>query len=275
MDIPGEGKSGWSDVYVMGRTSEEYQRLRRQAQVWEKATTAILDDTGLREGMTCLDVGCGPGEVMRLMGERVGRKGKVTGLDNDGTIGREALGVLKSLGTSNFEFIEGNVEQLQDTVKERYDTVYARFLLLHLKDPVSALRKMHGLTRPGGSIVIQDYDFRTWDAYSEPRKEIRRTFFAVYEKVGRDLSIGSNLPSLFVQAGIGPPDGTRVDGLLTPPTPMALAVYQSVLPLALKLGITTEETSKAVIQKAKMELDDKSRYGLWPLCIGAWKRKPV
>jgi len=273
MGIP--RKSGTTDVYVMGGTSEEYQRLRNQAQGWEAATRAILDDAGLREGMRCLDVGCGPGEVMRLMGERVGKNGKVAGLDIDGKIGREALEVLKSSGTSNFEFIEGNVEQLQDAVKEKYDIVYARFLLIHVKDAISVLRKMYELTESGGSIIIQDYDFRTWDVYppSEPHQDMLRTFFAVMRETGKDLNVGSKLPSLFLQAGIGPPDGTRVDGLLSPPDGRELAVYQSILPLALKFGITTEAASRTVIQRHNLD-QDKSRYELLPLCVGAWKRRP-
>ncbi len=89
-------------------------------------------------------------------GRKSWKKRKVTGLDNDGKIGREALEVLRSLGSSNFEFIEGNVEHIEETIKEKYDVVHARFLLFHLKDPVSALRKMHELTKPGGSIIVQD-----------------------------------------------------------------------------------------------------------------------
>jgi len=57
------------DTYVMGRTSEEYQRLRRQAQAWEGVTRRVLQHNDLQAGMRCLDVGCGPGEVMRVMGE--------------------------------------------------------------------------------------------------------------------------------------------------------------------------------------------------------------
>jgi hypothetical protein len=70
-----------------GRTPEEYQRLRRQAQVWEPATMRVLREAGLRKGMSCLDVGCGPGEVMRLMGELVGHIGEPDGTDVAGTIG--------------------------------------------------------------------------------------------------------------------------------------------------------------------------------------------
>ncbi len=96
----------------IGRTSKAYQGLGQQARLWEKAAAAISAEAGLQEGMSCLDIGCGPGEVMWLMGERVGKGGKVTGFDIDGEIGREALGVLKSSGISNFEFIEGDAEKL-------------------------------------------------------------------------------------------------------------------------------------------------------------------
>ena len=79
-DVPDDG-------YVLARTSEEYQRLRRQAQLWEQVTAQALDRVGIGAGMRCLDVGCGPGEVMRLMAGRVGASGRVTGLDNDGRVG--------------------------------------------------------------------------------------------------------------------------------------------------------------------------------------------
>ena len=75
------------DDYIMGRTSEEYQRLRAQAKLWDFATQRVLRDAGLRPNMRCLDIGCGPGEVMRLMGETVGLTGHVTGIDIDGKLG--------------------------------------------------------------------------------------------------------------------------------------------------------------------------------------------
>ena len=120
-------------------------------------------------------------------------------------------------------------------------------------------------------------DFRTWDSYppSDADNEMRRVFFAVFDKAGRDISLGAKLPSLFMQAGLGRPDGTRVDGQLNSHSGMNVAAYQSVLPIALKFGITTEEASRTVIESFEEELEDKSRYGLWPLCIGAWKRKPL
>jgi hypothetical protein len=57
-----------ADGYVFARNSAEYERLRAQARHWEKATRSTLDEVGV--GLGALDVGCGPGEVMRLLGAR-------------------------------------------------------------------------------------------------------------------------------------------------------------------------------------------------------------
>lgn len=72
-----------SSTYVMGRTIEEYERLRRQSQVLEPITASVLERAGLSQGMSCLDVGCGPGDIMRLMAERVGPTGRIVGVDVD------------------------------------------------------------------------------------------------------------------------------------------------------------------------------------------------
>ncbi len=267
-----------TDSYVLGRTSEEYRRLRLQALTWEKAASAILDETGLREGMSCLDVGCGSGDVMRLMGEKVGKAGRVTGVDVDGKIGRESLAFLRATEKSNFGFIQGDVASADDISREKYDLTYARFLLIHMKDPLSVLRKMHEWTRPGGCLVVQDYDFSTFDVY--PRIDIFEEGLSVFstlmEKGGKDIRIGRKLPHHFVTAGIGRADNVRLDGIISTVSEAEWWLrnsYQSFLPIALKLGFTTEERSKALLQTLSDLPNKESHYFTWPLCVGAWKRK--
>ena len=63
------------DGYALGRTPQEYERLRAQARVWESATGRLFDQVALAPGASCLDAGCGPGETMRLMAQRVGTVG--------------------------------------------------------------------------------------------------------------------------------------------------------------------------------------------------------
>ncbi|HEY1487503.1 MAG TPA: methyltransferase domain-containing protein, partial [Micromonosporaceae bacterium] len=96
--------------YVMGRTAEEYERLRAQARVWQPATEALLNRIDLPTGACCLDVGCGPGETMRLMAERVGPSGRVVGLDLDADLGRAALATLHAAGHEQCSYVEGDIE---------------------------------------------------------------------------------------------------------------------------------------------------------------------
>lgn len=252
----------------------------RLTEIWGKPTSEILQEAGLSKGMSCLDVGCGSGEVMRLMGELVGPAGKVAGLDIDGKIGREAVAELKATGNSNFEFVEGDMEKLDNVSNEKYDLTYARFLLSHIDDPISALRKMFEWTKPRGCIVIQDYDFRTIDVYppTEITEEFKSVFFGVHERARRDLKIGHKIPHYFLQAGLGSPERIHVQGLIqtvAEASGMIQSVYQSVLPFAVKSGVTTEEKGRSFVQRLKDLPTKESCYILWPLYVGAWKRKSV
>src|SRR5262245_47554723 len=108
--MPSDSSTPPVDNYTLGRTPEEYQRLRHQARVWEAATKRVLQQAGLREGMNGLDIGCGPGEVMRLMGEMVGASGHVTGLDTDGQLGRQAIEMLRTAIACPVNFLEADFE---------------------------------------------------------------------------------------------------------------------------------------------------------------------
>jgi ubiquinone/menaquinone biosynthesis C-methylase UbiE len=277
-DINVESAAGSQrSTYVMGRTSEEYERLRRQSELLEPITRSVLDRVGLCHGMSCLDIGCGPGEVMRLMAERVGPASRIVGVDVDGKLGREALSILVSKGYRQCSFVEGDLESLEQISSDRFDLVFARLLLMHLEDPVLALRKMYRQVRPGGQIVVQDYYFPTMDTYPavEPLDEFKKVFFGVYNKAGRELRMGIKLPGYFIEAGIGAPDGTDVTGLLIPSgagAEMLAAVYRSVLPLALKHNVTTEERSESFFEEIRKSAEQQS-YLLWPLLVSAWKQK--
>ena len=64
---------------------------------------------------------------------------------------------------------------------------------------------------------------------------------------GADSAIGARLPGLFVEAGIGEPDGTDVAGRLEPLATgwqIVAGTARSVLPTAIAAGITTEETAE-------------------------------
>ncbi len=86
--------------------------------------------------------------------------------------------------------------------------------------------------------------------------------------------MGVKLPAFFIEAGIGAPDGTDVAGFLhTAGVGMITAVYRSILPLALKHRITTQERSDWFFEEIR-KLEGTNHYVLSPSLISAWKQKP-
>ena len=96
---------------MLGRTPAEYERLRAQARVWEAATGRLFDRVELAPGSRCLDAGCGPGETMRLMAQRVGPSGRVIGIDVDAALGAQALAMLHAAGHLHCSFEPVDVER--------------------------------------------------------------------------------------------------------------------------------------------------------------------
>ena len=99
----------------------------------------------------------------------------------------------------------------------------------------------------------------------------------MYDKEGTETRMGIKLPGFFIEAGIGPPDGTDVTGFLHPSrvgAKMIAAVYRSVLPLALKHGVTTEERSGWFFEEIQKS-ESANYYMLSPLLVSAWRQKAV
>ena len=265
--------------YSLGHTAAEYERLRAQARVWEAATGRILDRAGVAEGARCLDAGCGPGETMRLLAERVGPAGRVLGVDADASIGALAVDMLHGQGHRHCAFHAHDLTADQPVPGAPFDLVYARLLLFHLPERLAVLARLWDAVAPGGCLVVQDYDLRSVSVLPGLASvdEVGRVIIGSFGSAGADVSAGARLAPLFAQAGIGSPDGTDVSGRIEPlgtGRRMLESVFRSLLPVALAHGITTEDAAAAAL--AALDADGTRFAGhamLWPLMIGAWKQK--
>jgi ubiquinone/menaquinone biosynthesis C-methylase UbiE len=268
-----------ADDYVMGRTQHEYRRLDQQAEMWEPTTRRVLQQIGLGPGMSCLDIGCGTGAVMQLMAEMVGDGGHVTGVDVDADVGQYALHRVQETGSGQYRFIQADVETIDDADGQLYDVTYARLVLIHARNPRALLRKMYAWTKPGGYIVVQDFDLRAVDAYPwfGAWAEFQKVMYGVFVQAGRDVQIGHKLPYHFVASGLGQPDGTDVAGVLSSLedlSSMYQTVYQSLLPRALELGLTTPKQAEEFFDTMNSLPRRHYHVASSPLLISAWKRKP-
>jgi ubiquinone/menaquinone biosynthesis C-methylase UbiE len=269
------------DDYTLGHSAEEHDRLRLQGEVLEPATRRLFQAIGMRSGWRCLDVGCGPGATMGIMGDIVGPSGEVTGLDRDAKAGHDAIERLQATGTCRYRFIEADIEGADVIGQPQFDLTFARLSLLHVTDPVGALRKMYGWTKPGGYVAVQDYYCRTMNLYPklEAGSELIRVILETSERAGQDMEFAFKLPVHFVDAGIGIPDGTDTQIRMTSLEPfmtMYLTLCRSLLPRAIESGVTTEARMQDVFRDIdRAGAEGRPYSALWPALIGVWKRKPM
>ena len=268
------------DSYVLGRTVEEYERLRAQAKMYEEATSRTLEKAGIAPGMRCLDAGSGPGEVMRLMGGMVGPGGSVSGIDMDEMLGRHALEALQASGTTRFAFYPGDLTKLGTAPDGPYDLVYTRLTLFHIDEPVSVLKTLWSWVKPGGVLIAMDFDVGGVGSFPDPEvaRDVIRIINETMARAGRNNRIGLHLPHLFMSAGIAPIAGTDVASQFLPIGEMGnmpRGVLQSLRGPAVKLGVASEEEIDRVDQAFATKLTDPSIYILGPLIVSAWAKKPA
>jgi SAM-dependent methyltransferase len=277
---PSATRTAPDEGYALGRSPEEHERLRAQARVWEAATGRLLDQVGLAPGARCLDAGCGPGETMRLMAHRVGPEGRVVGIDVDEPLGTTALAGLHAAGHAQCAFVRHDVTADAPLPGAPYDVVFARLLLFHLPQRLAVLRRLWDAVAPGGYLVVQEYDLRPISVLPSLTsvEEAVRVVIGAFDAAGCDVQLGARLPAAFAEAGIGEPDGTDVAGRLEPfaaGSRMLGAVFGSVGPGAVAHEVTSAAgaaATAAALTSDAAEFPDRPM--LWPLMIGAWKRRP-
>jgi ubiquinone/menaquinone biosynthesis C-methylase UbiE len=272
-------KTEVSSRYVLGTTAAEYERLRRQAEVWQHATERVLDRVDPAPGSRCLDAGCGPGVTMRQLAQRVRPRGRVVGIDVDEALGAESVARLHDQGHGHCEFHAHDLRSDTPIPGAPYDIVYARLVLFHLPERVAVLARLWDSVAPGGHLVVQDYDLAT--VGSVPRMPIDDKLAGfittAFTQAGCEVRAGALLPRLFMQAGVGLADATDVAGRLdriVDAAPMLEGVIRSLLPAATSRGQVTEPEGIALLAQLHDEVaEDPDRPLLWPLLLGAWKRK--
>jgi 2-polyprenyl-3-methyl-5-hydroxy-6-metoxy-1,4-benzoquinol methylase len=139
-----------STHYVIRGGLEGRERLRVLARVMRTSSMSLFDRLGLRDGLTCLDVGCGGGDATLELARRVAPRGRVVGVDIDEMKLEIARGEAAEQGVRNVEFRLSDVRD--GSALGTFDVVYARFLLTHLSDPASVVAAFYTHLPSGGRI---------------------------------------------------------------------------------------------------------------------------
>ena len=118
-----------------------------------------LDWAGLEAGDAFVDFGCASGEAVREATRRVAW-GSVTGVDADANTLRYAQAESDRLLLDRIAYRQAWIDRLGSSGLETdsHDHAWARFFLEYRRDPLSAVREMARVVRPGGKVTLIDID---------------------------------------------------------------------------------------------------------------------
>lgn len=196
------------DNYVLPTGDKDAARLEIIHDVYKSAGESAMLATGIPQGGTVADIGCGTGPVSLWLASQVGSKGRVDAVDIDASqlaiaskrINTSSSDKAISLGEINFH--EKSAYAL-DLPRNTYDLVFSRFLLCHLQNPELALQKMLAILKPGGHLVIVDIDMPSM--FTIPHSDVYTEIIDLSLKGGKalgvDYKIGLRLPAMFAEAG--------------------------------------------------------------------------
>jgi ubiquinone/menaquinone biosynthesis C-methylase UbiE len=271
--------SGTTTSYLLGHADAEVQRLRLQAHLYEQPTEQALRVAGLEPGMRVLDIGCGPGDVSLIAARLVGPTGRVIGIDASPDIVALARQRAAEDSVTTVSFEHSAVDDI--TPDEPVDAVIGRLILMHLPDPVAALRRLATLVRPDGIIAFCEFDVTaarsvpwlpTWETATE-------AIASAFRGAGLDPQFGTTLHRLFRRAGLAAPTltisapvGTAED---TEHAAYVANSWRLMRPFAERLGDVDGRLADPETLQSNLcnEIATADGMAVLPALITAWSRR--
>jgi SAM-dependent methyltransferase len=180
--------------YVMDpHFAEERKRLSSMESLWDPGSRALLDELGIGTGWKCLEVGAGGGSLVEWM---AACGAHVTAVDIDTRF-------IESLASDSIEVRRVDIRE-DELPQAEFDLVHARLVLEHLSDRRDILDRLVATLRPGGWIVIEDYDWSCFgfEGESPGFSDIAELILGFMAKAGFERDYGRRVVSDIEAAGL-------------------------------------------------------------------------
>lgn len=255
---------------------DERRRLASAQATYDPATFRHLDELGIGAGMRCLEVGGGGGSIAAFMAARVGPTGSVVVTDLD-------LGLLDGCDLPNVEACVHDI--CADPIDGDFDIIHARLVLENVPDRLTVLKKLVAALRPGGWILIEDFDntalmelpvsrqlFRPRRLGSVCRRTARiaQTMAAT---VGIDMQFGRDLPGHLLDVGLAGVDAEVSSRLVLGGSERADYLALSMQTVGSRL-IATGAVSQRDLDAAVAALGQPDSVMMSLPMVSAWGRCP-
>jgi SAM-dependent methyltransferase len=184
------------------QAAETHDRFSALSALFDPATFRHVDALGIAPGWHCWEVGAGGPSVPDGLAARVGSGGRVLATDLE-------TRWLTHRTDPHVEVARHDVA-IDDPPEGGFDLVHARLVLLHLPARDEALRRMIAALRPGGWLLVEDYDVNLQplicpDAITPDHQlanEVKAAFRQLLLDRGADTELGRRLPRLLREGGL-------------------------------------------------------------------------
>ena len=169
--------NSWSDPSKVGKEDAvqmaTFLEARSRVPDMQAVNQNLCETVAARPGERWLEVGSGSGILSRMLAPQLQPGGQMVGLDISPDMTAEAQKYALSEGiNSEIAFETGAAESLPYP-NASFDGALAARLLLHAADPDAVVREMKRVVRPGGRLVVMDWDFETVTV-DHPDRELSR-----------------------------------------------------------------------------------------------------
>lgn len=257
---------------------KERERLAGIEAVWDPGTTRVIESLPIREGWRCLEIGAGGGSIAQWLAERVTDAGSVVATDLDTRF-------LDAIEAPNLDVRRHDI--LADPLPEaEFDLVHARLVLEHVADRDVALKRLVSTLKPGGWVVLEDFDWgpvldtpssRAFCMPASSAKLFQKTIRAVLglmEGIGYDPEYGRWLPAELRANGLIDVQSEGRTYLVRGGTPDVEFHRLSLAAMADRLvssgALTAEE-----IEQTQAFLQDSFCAFMTPVLFAAWGHRPA
>ncbi len=193
-------------TYLFGDTGESLDpQFDALSSLLDAGTFARVERLGITDGWRCLEVGGGGGSVANWLADVVAPSGHVTVTDLDVTRleERDNVTVLEHNVVSNV--LPGNA----------FDLVHARGVLFHLPARDAVLRKLRDSLRPGGWLVLDEFDCLPLEVLAAAPDDaklimrVKNALLTLLDQAGAELSWGARIERALLDTGLHDVSGSR------------------------------------------------------------------